>query len=89
MKGRKPLDVLSAAFRYLLAVLALFLMFPMIMGVVGLLFEEGDSGTVAPVSQELLTGLILVAAALGALTLWFAGTFDESAFYALLEKTSA
>jgi hypothetical protein len=60
------------------AVLAVFLVFPMFGGMVKIVFQEADPNTVPSVSQEGLTGLIFVSAALGAFIVWFTRDSDKS-----------
>ncbi len=77
-KETKPINVWVAAFIVILVVPAAYLALPMIAGVFGIIFQQADPDAVPSVSQEALVGLILVATALGALMLWFAGVSDES-----------
>lgn len=76
-KETKPINVWVAAFIVILVVPAAYLALPMIAGVFGIIFQQAAPDAVPSVSQEALTGLILVATALGALMLWFAGVSDE------------
>jgi len=71
-KGRKPLNVWVTAFLLVISILAFFLVLPMFVGIISIVFKEANPDTVSSVSQEALTGLIVVSAALGAFVLWFA-----------------
>lgn len=77
-KKGKPVNIWILAFITILILPAVLLGLPMSLGVIGIVFQEADPDTVASVSIEALTGLILLATALGALTLWFAGTSTDS-----------
>ena len=77
-KETKPINVWVAAFIVILVVPSAYLALPMILGVFGIVFQQADPDAIQSVSQEALVGLILVATALGALMLWFAGISDES-----------
>ena len=72
-KERKPVNVWVAAFLLIISILVFFLVLPMFTGIISIVFEEADPDTIPQVSQEALTGLIVVSAALGAFVLWFAG----------------
>ena len=73
---KKPLNIWKFAFFLVLSLgmgaLAFYLVLPMIGGVISLVFKEVDSSNVPPISQEALSGLVVVSAALGAFILWFA-----------------
>jgi len=74
----KPTNVWVAALWLIVAIPAAYLAYWMTGGVVQIIFTPGSPNAVPAVSQEALTGLILVATGLGALMLWFAGVSDES-----------
>jgi len=77
-KERKPVNVWTATFTIVLIVPAAFLVLPLGLGVIGIVFQGASSDTATLVSQEALTGLVLVAAALGTLMLWFVRSSAES-----------
>ena len=77
-KKAKPVNVWILAFITILILPAVLLGLPMSLGVIGIVFQKVTLDTVAVVSQEALIGLILVATALGALTLWFAAASTDS-----------
>ncbi len=77
-KEKKPVNVWVAAFWFIVGIPAAYLVFWMTGGVIQIVFTPGSPNAVPAVSQEALTGLILVATGLGALMLWFAGVSDRS-----------
>lgn len=79
-KEKKPLNVWVVAFLLIISFLAFFLVLPMFGGIISIVFKEANPDTITSISQEGLTGLIVVSAALGAFVLWFAehSVTDES-----------
>lgn len=79
-KERKPINVWVFAFFLIISILAFFLVLPMFGGIISIVFKQANPDNISPVSQEGLTGLIVVSAALGAFVLWFAehSKTDES-----------
>lgn len=77
-KERKSLNVWVSAFIIIGMILATFLIFHMLIGAIGIVFQEANPDTVPSISQETLTGLILVSTGLGALMLWFTRVSDKS-----------
>ncbi|MFC1927354.1 hypothetical protein ACFLW7_02100 [Chloroflexota bacterium] len=77
-REREPVNVWVSAFIIIGVILAAFLVLHMGLGAIGIVFQEADPDTVPSVSQEALTGLILVSAGLGALMLWFTRVSNKS-----------
>ena len=77
-KESKPVNVWVAAFMIVGAILAFFLVFPIFGGIIEIVFQEANPDAVPSVSQEALTGLILVSTGLGALMLWFTAASNKS-----------
>ena len=77
-KEGKPVNVWVAAFTIIIVILALFLVLPMILGVIEIVFQEANPDTVPSISHEALTGLILVSTGLGAFMLWFTAASNKS-----------
>jgi hypothetical protein len=73
---KKPLNIWTFVFYLVLSlgtgVLAFYVVLPMLGGMVSLVFKAADSSNIRLVSQEAVTGLIVVSTALGAFVLWFA-----------------
>jgi len=77
-REREPVNVWVSAFIIIGAILAAFLVFHMLGGAIGIVFREANPDSVPSISQEALTGLILVSTGLGALMLWFTTSSKES-----------
>ena len=77
-KETKPLNIFVAAFIIIMSILAIFLVYPMLAGIIQITFQEANPDTVPSVSPEALTGLILVSTGLGALMLWFTAASNTS-----------
>lgn len=71
-KDRKPLNIWVAVFLLGISILAFYLALPMFAGIISIVFKEANPSRVPSVSQEALTGLVVVSTALGAFVLWFA-----------------
>jgi len=69
---RKPVNVWVVVFVCILSILAFYLVFPAFAGIISIVFKEATPDSVASISHEALTGLIIVSTALGAFVLWFA-----------------
>jgi multisubunit Na+/H+ antiporter MnhB subunit len=74
----EPVNVWISAFIIVGMILAVFLVFHMLVGAIGIVFQEANPDTVPSISQEGLTGLILVSTGLGALMLWFTRVSNKS-----------
>lgn len=76
-KESKPINVWVAILVCILSFFALYLVIPMLGGIISIIFEEAKPDTAPFIVQEALTGLIMVSIALGALVLWFAAHPSE------------